>query len=120
MSWATQFPIGRIHFTARYIISAYSVQTAFENGAVYVYLQVEYVMSYACAGSMLQICALPRDSDVTRTLGCQFSMAIYISRPAVYDCCCYPSVLSHQSTLRAASRPLLPMRVPAENIIQQY
>ena len=33
-------------------------------------------MRYACAGSVLQFCALPRDSNIPRTLGHHFSMAV--------------------------------------------
>ncbi len=76
MSWAIKCPSGKIHFTARYNTTVYSVRAGFQYGAVSLLLQVEYLMCYACAGSVLQFCALPRDSNVARTLGRQFSMAI--------------------------------------------
>jgi len=56
------------------------VQADCQYGAVSLLLQVEYLMCYACAGSVLQFCALPRDSNVARTLGRQFSMAIQADR----------------------------------------
>ena len=53
-----------------------SVRADCQYGAVSLLLQVEYLLCHACAGSMLQFCALPRDSSVARTLGRQLSMAI--------------------------------------------
>ena len=38
-------------------------------------LQVDYLLGYACAGSMFQFCVLPRDSKVANPLGHQLSMA---------------------------------------------
>jgi len=80
MSWAVKCPSGKIHFTARYNTAVYSVRADCQYGAVSLLLQVEYLMCYACAGSLLQFCALPRDSNVARTLGRQFSMAIQADR----------------------------------------
>ena len=80
MSWAVNCLNGKIHFTARYSTYCFSVQAGCQYGAVSLLLQVEYLMCYACAGSLLQFCALPRDSNIVRSLGRQFSMAIQADR----------------------------------------
>ena len=82
MSWAIRCPTGKIHFTARYNTTVYSMElrAGFQYGAVSLLLPVEYLMCYACAGPVLQFCALPRDSNVARMVGRQFSMAIQADR----------------------------------------
>ncbi len=88
---------------ARYNVNVYSVRADCQYGAVSLLLQVEYLLCYACAGSMLQFCAVPRDSSVARLNARPPVIHGYTIRPAVYHCCCYPSVSSHQSAARAAS-----------------
>ncbi len=60
--------------------TVYDLRADCQCGAASLLLEVEYFMYYACAGSMLQFCALPRDGNVARTLGRQFSMAIEADR----------------------------------------
>lgn len=65
---------------ARYNNTVHHVQAGCQYGVVSLLLQVEYLMCYACAGSVLQFCAVPRDSNIVKTLGRQFSLATQADR----------------------------------------
>ena len=44
------------------------------------FLQVEYLLCYACAGPILQFCVLPRGSKIPRMLGSEMSMGTQAGR----------------------------------------
>ena len=87
---------------ARYKTFAYSVQADCQCEAVSLLLQVEHLMCYACAGSVLQFGVLPGDSNIPRTLGRQFSMAVQA------DELCIIAVAIHVYQVIKAQRRQLP------------
>ncbi|KAL0049855.1 hypothetical protein WJX82_011194 [Trebouxia sp. C0006] len=64
--------------------------------------KVEHLMCYACAGSVLQFGVLPGDSNIPRTLGRQFSMAVQA------DELCIIAVAIHVYQVIKAQRRQLP------------
>lgn len=73
-------------------------------------------MCYACAGSTLQFCAMPGDSNVARILGRQYDMALQ------FDQLCITAVAIKVYQVIKAQRGQLPdqyfpLGVPAEHII---
>jgi len=76
-------PSGKIHFTTRYNTTVYScvfaLQCASRLSVWSCFPAVTGGISlvcYACAGSVLQFCVVPRDGNIPRTLGRPFSMAV--------------------------------------------